>query len=172
MNIRRILLSSTTTDKLFQLADNVADNKVLFKEIADLYCAGPYRITQRAAHVLERICVQHPHLIRPHLKRLVRELKRPEAPVALKRNTIRLFQFIDIPHVLRGELLDLCFGFLQDKKEPVAVKVFSMSVIAIIAKNEPGLLTELRIVIEDLLPYSGPAFRSRALRVLKTVSEN
>lgn len=170
MNIRRILLSSSTRDKLAQLSDNLGNNKSLFKEIIEIYCAGPYRITHRAAHVIEGISRRYPRLIQPHLKRLIRELQRPQATVSLKRNTIRLLQFIDIPPPLRGDVLNICFDFLQDKKEPIAVKVFSMSVIGIIAENEPDLLRELKVIIEDQLPYSGPAFRSRAFKVLKKIS--
>lgn len=170
MNIRRILLGSPTRAKLSQLSDNLGDNKAAFKEIVEIYCAGPYRITHRAAHVMEGICRRYPGLIRPHLKGLIRQLQTPQASVSLKRNTIRLFQFIEIPPAVRGDVLDLCFDFLQDKREPIAVKVFSMSVIVRIAEDEPDLLRELKVIIEDQLPYSGPAFRSRASKVLETIS--
>ena len=60
----------------------------------------------------------------------------------------------------------ICFSFLQNPKEPIAVRVFSMTVLAQIAKKQPGLKKELTLMIEDQLPYAGPAFRSRARKVL------
>ncbi len=64
-------------------------------------------------------------------------------------------------------MADSCFTFLSDPKEPIAVKVFSMSVLANITKKQPELRDELRIVIEDQLPYSTPAFKSRGGKILK-----
>jgi hypothetical protein len=57
----------------------------------------------------------------------------------------------------------------MNKKEPIAVKVFSMTVLANLSKSSPDIKKELRIAIEDQLPYGSAGFVSRAKKVLKEI---
>ena len=98
-------------------------------------------------------------------------LDKKDAHVAVKRNIMRLLQDIEIPQQLYGTLTDKCFTLL-DPKETIAVRVFSMTVLANIAKQEPDLKKELSIVIEDQLPYASAGFLSRAKQVLKELAKN
>jgi len=84
----------------------------------------------------------------------------------MQRNILRFLQDIEIPKRFYGIVTDRCFA-LMDTKEPIAVRVFSMTVLANIAKQEPDLKKELRIAIEDQLPYASAGFLSRARKVLK-----
>jgi hypothetical protein len=59
----------------------------------------------------------------------------------------------------------------MDPKEPIAVRVFSMSVLANITRHEPDLKKELRIIIEDQLPFASAGFRARAKKVLKELEK-
>ena len=158
--------------KYTQLVDYVGVNANLFKALIDTYIGGPYRITQRLAGPLNHIAVMRPALLKPHFRQLAAALEGPSASTALKRNTIRLFQFVPIPTRRQGQILDIAFRFLQDKRESIAVKVFSMSVLETLSADSPELSQELRIIIEDQLPYSGPAFRSRATKILKRLSRS
>ncbi|MEJ1240036.1 hypothetical protein WBG78_17990 [Chryseolinea sp. T2] len=150
-----------------QLVDYVGDNEKYFKALISMYIGGPYRITQRLSGPVTSICIRHPFLLKPYFALLLKALNDNAAPLALKRSTIRMFQFVPIPKNSHGKLLDICFRFLLDKRETIAVKVFSMSVAECLVRYSDELCRELRIVIEDQLPYSGPAFRSRATKVLK-----
>jgi hypothetical protein len=154
---------------LSQLIDYVIDNAILFNYLINIYIAGSGRISQRAAGVLNVLALRNERLLRSHYGKLVRVLGDSSVPNRLKRNTVRLFQFVDIPATYRGRVVDLCFGFLLDKKETIAVKVFSMTVLERLAQGSPELLRELVMVIEDQLPYAGPAFRSRAAKILKRI---
>ena len=86
---------------------------------------------------------------------------------AVKRNTVRLLQGVDLPEELMGRVVDICFKFLLDVKEPVAVRVFSMQVLYNICLKEPELADELRIVIEEFMPHGTAGFKSRGKRILK-----
>ena len=65
-----------------------------------------------------------------------------------------------------GRVFDACYNLFADPTQPVAVRVFSMTVAAKIAKNEPDLLEELRTVAVKYPQASTAGFRSRARRVL------
>ncbi|GHN02752.1 hypothetical protein WSM22_42410 [Cytophagales bacterium WSM2-2] len=55
----------------------------------------------------------------------------------------------------------------MDKKEPVAVRVFSMTVLGNLAVKVPELRNELIPLIEDQMPYVSAGFVSRGRKVLK-----
>src|SRR5688500_2686004 len=84
-----------------------------FKLLLEVFLNGSYHITQRAAWPLS-ICVERwPYLIDSHLKTLLDFLDKPRIHDAVKRNTVRLFQFIDIPKRYHGKVTALCFEYLE-----------------------------------------------------------
>ena len=167
MDIRKTLLQEHSRAQVMKVVDYVGDNPRRFEALVQVFLKGPYRVTQRAAWPLSLCVEQHPALVLPHLKPILNQLKRPDVHDAVKRNTIRLLQFIDIPRRYKGSVAKLCFDFLQSKQEPIAVKVFSMTVLSHIVHYEPAMKTELQIILEDLLPYGSPGFVSRAVKVLR-----
>lgn len=81
--------------------------------------------------------------------------------IRVKRNSIRLMEDIDIPEKFHGEVMNICFGYLESPAEPLAVKVFSMSVLAKLAKEYPEIKTELKLIIEDQLPHQTAGFKKQ-----------
>lgn len=170
MNLQKEILKEHSKAQANKLADYVGNNASRFKFLIDIYLVGPYRVTQRAAWPLSICAERHPDLILPHLKKLLDFLSKPGIHDSVKRNTIRLLQFIEIPKRNYGQVVELCFGYLQSKKEPIAVKVFSMTVLSKIIKDEPDLRNELKMIIEDQMPYGSAGFVSRGQKVLKEIA--
>lgn len=56
---------------------------------------------------------------------------------------------------------------LSSSDGTVAVKVYAMQAIAIIAKHHPEFENEIKAAIEDQLPKTSAAFHARAKRILK-----
>lgn len=108
-------------------------------------------------------------MILPHLGKLLKFLRKPGIHDAVKRNTMRLLQYTDIPKRYHGDVIDLCFQYLQDRKEAVAIRAFAMTVVFGIIKQEPDLCKELRIILEDEVAYASPAFAVRARKILKAM---
>lgn len=170
MNLVEIILKEHSRLMRDRVVGYVGNSPVRFAELIEVFLKGPYRVTQRAAWPISYCVMQHPELIKPHLSRVLKSLEAPAAPTAVKRNVVRLLQFIDIPKSLQGRAATICFGYLADKKETIAVRVFSMTVLANIAKQQPELKEELKVIIEDQLPYGSAAFRSRGQAVLKQLA--
>lgn len=171
MDLRETLLkehSKTQTSKIVKFIGKRPDR---FALLVKIYLAGPYRITQRAAWPLGLCIENHPELITPHWKSLIDFAKKPGVHDAVKRNTVRLLQFIDIPRKHQGKVADMCFQFLSDTSQPIAVRCFSMTVLANIAMDKPELKNELRVIIEDQFPYGTAGFLSRAKKVLKQLQK-
>ena len=125
----------------------------------------------RTAWILSHCADAHPEIILPWIAKLVKSASDPNAPGAVQRNVVRVLQYVDIPRVHQGRIADLCFSFLQNPKIPIAVKAFSMTVLANIAAREPDLKHELSLVIEQMLPYGSSGLQSRGKKVLKQLSK-
>ena len=171
MNLVKVLLREHSKAQTTKIVNYVGDNEERFKELIDVFLAGPYRVTQRAAWPLSYCVEYHPELIRPHLSRIIRNLNKHGQHDSVKRNTIRLLQFISIPQKLQGITTQVCFSLLQNPKEPIAVRVFSMTVLDNITKVQPELRNELKIILEDNLPYGSAGFVSRARKILSTLKD-
>jgi hypothetical protein len=166
MNIKKELLKEHSKRQTAKVVKYIGKNPTRFKELVTLFLEGPYRITQRAAWPLSYCVEAHPDLIKPHLKAILKMLDRTDAHDAAKRNIMRLLQYIEIPKRLYASVINHGFA-LMDPKEPIAVRVFAMTVLGNIARHEPDLKKELRIVIEDQLPYASAGYLARAKKVLK-----
>ncbi len=171
MDLKKEVLKEHSKAQAHKLADYVGDSASRFKALVEVYLAGPYRITQRAAWPLSICAEKYPDLILPHLKKLLDFLSKPGIHDSVKRNTIRLLQFIAIPKRNYGQVTAICFEYLQSKNEPIAVKVFSMTVLSKIMKDEPDLRNELKLIIEDQMPYGSAGFISRGKKVLKQIDQ-
>jgi hypothetical protein len=166
MDIRKELLKEHSKKQTTKVVKYIGNDPQRFKLLVTLFLDGPYRVTQRAAWPLAYCVQDNPGLITPHLKKVIAMLDKSGVHDAAKRNILRFLQEIEIPKKFYGILTDRCFNFM-DPKEPIAVRVFAMTVLARIAKAEPDLQKELRIIIEDQLPYASAAYLSRAKKVLK-----
>lgn len=171
MNLVNALLKEHSKAQRNRIVEFIGTDKARFRELVNLFTSSTYRITQRAAWPLSYCAEQHPDLIKPHLKKLIHNLKQPGLPDAVKRNTVRLLQFIPIPRSLQGTTTHVCFDLLKNRKEAIAIRVFAMTVLANIAKEQPELKSELKIIIEDNMPYGSAGFVSRGRKILKELKD-
>lgn len=166
MNLESEILKEHSKHNTVRLAVWVGSSKKRFKRLMELFLKGEYRVTQRSAWIVRHCAEQHPQLIEPYLTDMLKRMMEPDVHVAVKRNVIGILQDIDIPKKLWGKIAVTCFDFLESN-EPIAVRVFSMTVLANIAQHEPDLKKELRLIIEQRMLWEGPAFQARAKRTLK-----
>jgi hypothetical protein len=169
MDLKKEILKEHSKAQADKIIRYVGYDVKKFDELVSVFLAGPYRVTQRAGWPLSYCVERHPELIIPHLKKILDHLKKTGIHDSVKRNTLRLLQFVEIPKRFHAAVASVCFQYLNDTKEPVAVRVFAMSVLCQIARSHPDLKQELKIIIEDNLPYASAAFISRGKKVLKAV---
>jgi len=166
MDIREALLEVHSKAQAAKIADYVGNDPERFAKLIKLLLGPVYRTSQRAAWPVS-YCIERNHdLVKPYFNVLIKELERDDTHVAVRRNVARLFQFVEIPKRYQGRLFDACYNLLNDADQPVAVRVFSMTVAAKLARNEPELLDELRLVATKHPSLMTAGFRSRFRRVL------
>lgn len=166
MDLRASLLKEHSKKQCESIVRYIGKDQKRFDMLMDIFFNDEYRIVQRAAWPLSYSVAVHPELVKKHLKKIILNLKKPGIHNAVKRNTIRLLQAVEIPAFLHGEIMDICFQYIADPKEMVAVKAFSLTVLANLAKQYPEIIPELKLTIEDQLPHETAAFKSRAKKIL------
>ena len=136
-----------------------------------LFLKGEYRVTQRAAWIVKHCADEHAELVVLYFNRMIDRMLEPGVHVAVKRNVIRILQDVEIPRRLAGKIATVCFELFGAAKEPIAVKVFSMTVLANIARQEPELKNEIRILIEQQMPTGSAGFRSRGMKIVQQLDK-
>lgn len=166
MDIREALLAEHSKSQTMKIVSYVGADADRFAELMRLFLGDTYRLSQRAAWAVNYCAEDRPELIRPYFGKLVAQLERDDVHIAVRRNVVRMLQFIDIPKRYRGRVFDACYNLVDDPHQPVAVRVFALTAAARIAKDLPELLDELRLVAAKYPQSATAGFRNRCLRVL------
>jgi hypothetical protein len=168
MNIREELLSDQTQSKALALRvrDFACASEENFGMLMECFVASDYTLAKRAAWSVRWAAESRPELIYPYINLLVGQLNRGEVHDAVIRNSLKILENVIIPEEFHGEVMDACFGFIQDRKSPIAVKAFSLSILFNLSKIYPEIRNELGIIIEENMEFETAAYRSRGAKIL------
>ncbi len=167
MNLKATILEEHSKKQCDAIVEWVGNDQKRFNELFYLFLNSEYRITQRAAWPLSYCVIKHPGLIKNNYAELIANLKKPRLHDSIKRNAVRLLQAVTIPEKYEGDIMDICFQYLQSPKEAVAVKAFSITVLGNLANKYPEIIPEIKLLIEEQLPAQTAAFKSRAKAFFK-----
>ncbi len=167
MDLRETILREHSKENCNKIISWIGSDKKRFDQLFELFLNGEYRVTQRAAWPLSFCVIVHPSLIKNDFKRLINNLRKPDLHDSIKRNTVRLLQFVDIPADQEGAVMELCFDYVSSASEAVAIKAFSLTVLGRLARKYPEIIPEIKLLIEDQIMQQTPAFKSRAKKILK-----
>jgi len=167
MDIEKEILAVRSKEQMVRLVKWVGKDKSHFQHLMELFLQGDGPLAKKSAWIIGHFAEGHPELILPWLKPMIKRMQEQGVYDAVKCNIIRILQFVDIPRKLQGVVANFCFRLISSIDEPIAVRTFSMTVLANIAQEEPELKKELEIIVRQMLPYATPAFRARVKKVLK-----
>jgi hypothetical protein len=167
MDLRKTILAEHSRANCNKILKWVGHSQKRFDELFNVFLNSEYRINQRAAWPLSYCVIAHPMLISKHFSRLIKNLLKRGIHNAVKRNTVRLLQHVEIPEKFHGTIMDLCFQYIKSPDEPVAVKAFSLSILHSLSKKYPEIKNEIRLIIEERWVHETAAFHSRARKFLK-----
>ena len=171
MDLSEQILHAESGAEARRLADHIASDPERFEVLMQNLLHGEWRLSQRASWIVGMCADADRQLVAPYLEAMLRRLDAPHHE-AVRRNVIRIFQDIDPPESLLGELVDRCFRYLADPQQPAAVRVFAISVLYRASLREPDLQNELRLLIESHLPHASAGFRSRGKKILARMDKS
>jgi len=166
MELKETVLQAKTKAASQAVANWVGPDQDRFDQLMHLFLHDEPRVTQRAAWIVSMVADQDPFQIEKYLAPLILNLRRDDLNIAVRRNTLRILQEVEIPEELQGHAYDLCFNFLSNPAEPIAIRAFSMTVLFNIAKTLPELLPELKVLVEEVMPYGSAGLKSRGKHIL------
>jgi len=166
MNIRKELEAEHSKKKTLEITHFVSNNEAHFSLLMDCFFDGPYHITQRASWPIQYCFKNYKELIDPYIGEML-DFCKQDVHDAVKRSTMLILSEMNIPEYLLGKAATIAFDLLLSNREPVAIKVHSMQTLYNINVKEPALKKELKLIIEEQLPYSTAGFKSRAAKILK-----
>lgn len=170
MKLRETIVKEHSKANCRRIVKWVGNDQKKFDELFNLFLNDEYRVVQRAGWPISYCIEDQPQLIRKHFARLLKNVEKKGIHEAVKRNTVRLLQYAEIPVRYHGQVMDLCFRYISSPAEPVAVKAFSITVLQNLAKQYPEIINEIRLIIEERWDYETIAFKTRAKKLLKELS--
>jgi hypothetical protein len=162
MNLKEAILKEYSRKQCDLIVKWIGNRPERFDELFRLFLKGGYRVTQRAAWPLSYTVIAHPEFMTKNLPLLVKHLQKPGLHDAVKRNGLRILQSVSIPEKYEGNIMKICFDFLDAPGEPVAIKAFSLKLLARLSKKYPAIIPEIRLIVLHQLPNQTAAFRSSA----------
>jgi hypothetical protein len=162
MDLEATLLQEHSKAQCNKVVRYIGDNKDRFAELMKLFFAGEYRVTQRAAWPMSYCVRAHPQLITPYFKKLIDKLGNPGEHDAVVRNTVRLLQEVEIPEKFHGQVMTLCFNFIQSNETAAAIKAFSLTILKNLSNKYPEIIPEIRTIIQERWDFETAAFKARA----------
>ena len=166
MDILALLQSGQSKENTTRIVDYIGRDEGRMAKLFRIFMAGPYRITQRASWPLGIVVEKYPDLLIPYYNEIIMMLQKPNEHDAVRRNILRMLQYQTIPEEFDGQLLDLSFRCLEDKQQPIAIRVFAMQLAYNISEKYPEIKPELKLIIEEMMPFASAGVKSRAKKIM------
>ena len=167
MDLKETILEKHSKAQCDKIVRYIGNNKDRFAELMKLVFDGEPLVTQRAAWPMSYCVKNHPKLIEPYYKKLLNNLEKPNLHDSILRNTVRLLQYVKVPEKYHGQLMTICFNYIQSNETAVAIKAFSLTVLQNLSKDYPEILHELKTIIDERWEHETAAFKSRAKKIFK-----
>lgn len=166
-DLRVEILKSHSKYNTVRVAAMISRDEKLFGHLMDLYFEYVDQdLARKAAWVLRYAVEKNPDLINPYIPEILDYISKDGLHDAVKRNGLAILSETQLPKKIYGRLTDLCFRLLQSEREPVAVKAFSMDILNNIGKEIPEIQRELKLLLNEILPYQSRGIKARAKKIL------
>ena len=116
--------------------------------LIDNYLSDHLRTCQHASNALVKIAHDAPKTLVEYIPIIFEHIKNPPHDAAI-RNGLRIFQFLQLPEYLCGEIYEYCYTQLTDIKNPVGIRAFAATIMYNISKTYPELQSELFLIFEQ-----------------------
>lgn len=165
MDLRNEILKEHSKEHAMKIANYACSSKNNFKALMQCFMSDEYRLAQRAAWSVSWAARKKPEMIMPFIKDLVAVLKKKNVHNAVIRNSIRVLEAIDIPEKFHGDVMNVCFQFIETPATPIAIKAFSLTTLFNLSKTYPEIKLELKLIIEERRDTETAAFKSRGRKI-------
>ncbi len=148
------------------LVEKFDEDPGVFETILNLMYQDTYPLSMRAARVIWLIGERYPDFIKSYMPEMIAKL--PAFKVdGVRRNILALIENSPLPEIDLGNLFEYCYTALENVKEPISVRGYSITILYEISRLEPQLKTELINFFESLLPNDSIGIETRIKHTLR-----
>ncbi|MDX1685102.1 MAG: hypothetical protein R3275_07685 [Saprospiraceae bacterium] len=166
--LTRLLLREHSKANSMEVVQLLESGKASLRDLIQLFSSNDKLIAQRASTTVNHYFSRHTDEITSCMDIFLEAMDRSIHP-SIRRNVMRLLQFVDIPEQYRAPILNRAYEYLLNPKTPIAVQVFSLQVIANISQNHQDLKAELLSAL-DIIEQPSCALEARVKRVIKQLN--
>ncbi|GAB1451022.1 hypothetical protein MASR2M47_10780 [Draconibacterium sp.] len=134
-------------ENLQYLAIEIAHNQEHYKLLMEIALFDTNPKSWRAAYLVDKINDERPELLIPFLNELIQQVQ-IEKSTSKKRHFLKLISLKELIKLQQGSMFDFCTKTLVSD-DPVAVRVHAMQILHNIAENEPELIPEVVLLIQN-----------------------
>jgi hypothetical protein len=166
---------SILTDSSRMLADilvaEIGNDSAKFKELYHYTMLQKKQFSMRSSRVFSLLAYKYPELITPYLQEMIMNLTSIK-DYSVKRNFMQILlkYYWSENEECMGRLVDVCFKFMINETEPIAVRAYSMEILHRISKKIPEIKPELISTIEYIYPNLSGGLKSLSKKILRSIS--
>lgn len=166
--ISKLPINKNSADDIIQYING---DSARFKQLMDLFLNGNVRVSQLTSWAVGHIAEKHQSLIEPYHNQLLEKLADSSVHNSVRRNIVRIYQTATIPEEIEGIFYDYCLKAINNPKEAIAIRVFSMTVCERIAKKYIDLIPELIESLSAQLHEGSAGFKNRGAKTIKNLTK-
>ena len=169
-NIEEYLLQELSLEAIKSLDKNLEIDKYIIKQLWQLILTDRQPVSWRAAWALYHLTCKRKEFMVPYIQQIIELLPQFRFD-GQKRELLKVLMLFDLKDLDTGRILNVCYDFLSNPNESLAVRVHSMQMIFNISELEPELKSELKSTILFHYQESSAGFQSRANKLLKKMKD-
>lgn len=152
------------------IADIIIKQPSLIDELVDIVFQNIEPVSRRAAWPLRIISDRKIEMVNPFIPSIIQKLTEIDN-ISIHRSFLAILVNADIPENLHGELLQITSEILLDRGSPVASLIYSADIFYKLTVNEPDLLNELKLMLEEIEPYGTAGVKSKSRHIIKRINK-
>ncbi len=165
--MRELLTKKASRTNSYKVVALVGEDYKNYKELVGLIVDYECPVSEKAAWAMNHCFEEGLGFFEDYFEQLVPVIGSSIYSDSVKRNIVRILQFVEIPEKYQASVIDSCFDLVMKKQTAIAVKAFALGVLEKMVKLYPELKNELVAVIEDLLPKASSGLKNRGQHILK-----
>ena len=149
------------------LVKDVGRDPQRFDEMISLSFRDEYPLSMRAARIIAIVAELFPDLLIPYISQMIAKLKYVKTE-GVRRSFLKVLteQSYNYDEDQLGLLTDMAFTWLNDPKEAIAIRYYSIEILLNVSKKYPEIGNELRDILNELLEDQSSGLRSKSTKVL------
>lgn len=171
MNLKKELTENLSLSLVKKIEKYIGNDQNKFDQLMKFSLTKDSTLSPHASWAAIHTAEKNLKLLNKWVVRIVDFLENDIHP-SVKRNLLRLLQDISIPEDKQSHMFDIGLKLMLSVKEPIAVRVFAMTVLVNIAEQHPDLINELETCIYSVMEEgASPAIRARGKNSLKRLAK-